>query len=51
MKAFNISASDSLHIIDSVNEVSNSYAVSSADLANNLGKISSVLAVSGTTME
>lgn len=37
MKAFNISAQDSAHIVDAVNEVSNNYAVSSTDL--NLGRL------------
>lgn len=40
-----------MHIIDAVNEVSNNFAVSSADLANNLGNVSSVLSVTGTTFE
>ena len=43
MKAFNIPAEDALRIIDGLNEVSNNYAVSSADLANNLGKVSATL--------
>ena len=46
-----MTASDSEHIIDAVNEVSNNFAVSSADLANNLGNVSSVLSVTGTTFE
>ena len=44
MKAFNIEAENATHIIDAVNEVSNNYAVSSSDLANNLGKVSSTAA-------
>lgn len=51
MKAFNISADDSIHIIDSVNNVSNNMAVSSADLARNLGKMSAAMSVGGNTME
>ena len=51
MKAFNINADNAMHIIDAVNEVANNYAVSSADLANNLGKVSSALAVNGVTFE
>ena len=51
MKAFNIEAEDSLHIIDAVNEVSNNFAVSSADLATNIGKASAALAVGGVTYE
>lgn len=33
MKAFNIEASDSGHIVDALNEVSNKYAVSVSDLS------------------
>lgn len=51
MKAFNIEASDAMHIIDAVNEVSNNFAVSSADIANNLGKASAVMANAGNSME
>lgn len=51
MKAFNIEAKDAEHIIDAVNEVSNNFAVSSADIANNLGKSSAVMANAGNSME
>lgn len=51
MKAFNIEAEDSVHIIDAINEVSNSFAVSSTDLATNIGKASAALAVGGNTYE
>ena len=51
MKAFNIEAENATHIIDAVNEISNNYAVSSSDLANNLGKVSSALAVGGNSFE
>ena len=51
MKAFNIEAEDSLHIVDALNEVSNNYAVSSADLSGAIGKVSSTMAVSNTTYE
>lgn len=51
MKAFNISASDSIHIIDAINAVSNKYAVSSADLADSIGAVSATLAESGTSYE
>lgn len=47
MKAFNIHAQDAQHIIDSVNEVSNSFAVSSADVASALTKTSSAMGVLG----
>ena len=51
MKAFNIEAEDSMHIIDAVNEVSNNFAVSSADLATNIGKASAALSIGGVTYE
>lgn len=51
MKAFNIEAEDAEHIIDAINEVSNNFAVSSTDLATNIGKASAALAVGGNTME
>lgn len=51
MKAFNIEAEDAEHIIDAINEVSNNFAVSSTDLATNIGKTSAALAVGGNTYE
>lgn len=51
MKAFNLSAADSQHIIDSVNEISNNFSVSSADLATNIGKASAALAIGGVEYE
>ena len=51
MKAFNIEADDAIHIIDAINEVSNNFAVSSADIAKNLGKSSAVMANAGNSME
>ncbi len=51
MKAFNITAEDSIHILDAVNIVSNNYAVSSSDLANNISKVSSTLSATGTSFE
>lgn len=51
MKAFNLTADDTEHIIDAVNEVSNKYAVSSGDLASSIGRVASTLAISGTTFE
>lgn len=46
-----MTAQDSEHIIDAVNEVSNNTAVSSADLATNIGKASAALAAGGNTYE
>ena len=51
MKAFNIEAKDTTHIIDAINEVSNNFAVSSSDIARNLGKSSAVMANAGNSME
>lgn len=58
LKAFNLESDDlnktlenSYHIIDAVNEVSNNFAVSSSDIATNLGKASSVMANAGNSME
>ena len=58
LKAFNLevdSATTTLenayHVIDAVNEVSNNFAVSSADIASNLGKASAVMANAGNSLE
>ena len=51
MKAFNLTADDSEHIIDAVNNVSNNMAVSSADLATNIGTASAALATGNNTYE
>ena len=50
MKAFNITASDSMTIIDMTNEVANRFAVSSTDISTALTKSSSALATYGNTM-
>ena len=51
MKAFNLTAADSEHIVNAVNEISNNMAVSSSDLATNIGKASAALAVGNNTYE
>ncbi len=51
LKAFNLEVSDSQHLVDALNEVSNNFAVSSSDLGNNLGKVSAALAVGNNTYE
>lgn len=51
MVAFGIEAENAEHIIDSVNEVSNNFAVSSSQLANSLGIVSSTAAAMGNSME
>lgn len=51
MKAFGIEAGNAEHIIDAVNAVSNNYAVSSGQLAKNLGNMSAALAVGNNSFE
>lgn len=51
MKAYNMTAEDTEHIMDAVNEVSNKYAVSSGDLASSIGRVASTLQQSGTSFE
>lgn len=51
MKAFGIEAENAIHIIDSINAVSNNYAVSSGDLANSIGNMSAALAVGNNSFE
>lgn len=51
MTAFDIAAEDASHIADAVNAVSNAFSVSSADISNNLGNMSAVMAQTGATFE
>ncbi len=51
MKAFNIEAEQAEHIIDSVNEVANNFAVSSADISKNLGNMSEIMAINNVSLE
>ena len=51
MKAFNITAKDSIHIIDSVNSVANAYAVNTNDLQTALAKSAAAMATTGNTYE
>ena len=51
MKAFGLEAEDATHIVDALNAVSNTQAVSSADLANNIGKASAAMALGNNTYE
>lgn len=51
LKAFNMEASESIGIVDTLNNVSNKYAVSAAQLGEILKKSSSSLAVSGDSFE
>lgn len=49
--AFNMTAEESVHIIDAINEVSNQYSVSSADLSQGLSIVASSSAAMGNSME
>ena len=51
MTGFTTQAEKATHVIDAVNEVANSFSVSSADLANNLGNMSAVMAQTGASFE
>lgn len=51
MKAFNITAGDSVKIVDKINEISNKYAVSSGQLSQNIGKVASAVASTGVTYD
>lgn len=51
MKAFNYTADESIHIIDSVNAVANNYAVSTDDLQLALSKSAAAMATAGNTYE
>lgn len=51
MKAFKLEASEASHVVDSLNEVSNKYAVSTNDLSSALAKSGASLASTGTTLE
>lgn len=51
MVAFGIEAENAEHIIDAVNETANNFAVSSGQLANSLGIVSSTASAMGNSME
>jgi TP901 family phage tail tape measure protein len=51
MNAFNISAEESIHIVDALNEVDNDYAISTAQLATGLSKSASTAKTFGVSME
>ena len=51
MTGLETEADKDMHIIDAVNEVANSFSVSSADLANNLGNVSAVMSQTGASFE
>jgi predicted nucleic acid-binding Zn-ribbon protein len=51
MKAFNLTANDSLHIVDALNEVGNKYSVGSTGLGESLRRSASALASANNTFE
>lgn len=51
MKAFNFTASETIHILDAVNEVANNFAVSSGDISTALPKVASTMALAGNSFE
>jgi len=51
LKGFDMAASNSAHIVDALNEVSNNFAVDTEDLAQGIRRAAAVLAQSNTTFE
>jgi len=51
MKAFNIEAENSIHIIDAVNSVANNFAVNTNDLQTALSKSAAAMATAGNSYE
>lgn len=51
MKAFNIEAKDSIHIVDALNEVGNNFASSSKDIGEGLLRSASALSSANNTFE
>ena len=51
MKAFNLEASESEHIVDALNQVSNKHAVSVNDLSKGITKASASLAAGNNSLE
>lgn len=51
MTEFSTAGDKATHVINAVNEVANNFSVSSADLANNLGNMSAVMAQTGASFE
>lgn len=51
MNAFNISAEDSLHIVDALNEIDNNYSISTKQLAESLSKAGATAQTFGVSME
>lgn len=51
MNAFNISAEESLHIVDALNEIDNNYSISTKQLAESLSKTGATAQTFGVSME
>lgn len=51
MKAFNLEADDAIGLVDKLNAVSNSFAVSSGDLGNILQRSASAMEAAGNTLD
>ena len=51
LKAFNMDASEAVNIVDILNEVSNTYAVSSGDLGEGLKNSAAAMSLAGNTLE
>ena len=51
LTAFNLTADDSVHVIDAVNEVANNFSVSSGDLSKSLGVVSASSSAMGNSLE
>lgn len=51
MKGFNIAASDSLHVVDALNEVGNNFAISSTGIGESLQRSGAALSVGGNSFE
>lgn len=51
MNAFNISADESLHIVDALNEIDNNYSISTKQLAESLSKVGGTAKTFGVSME
>lgn len=51
LKGFNIAATDAVTIVDSLNELSNNYAVTAADLGDGLSRSASAMNLAGNSME
>lgn len=51
MNAFNITAEESIHIVDALNEVDNNYSISTQQLATSISKAGATATTFGVTME